>query len=187
MRQRKELFLEKLNERHISAYKLLYENYYKALVIFAMNFVVQREIAEDIVQELFVSIWEKGMKFISVVAFKSFLYRSIKNACLNHIKHMDVEDKYTSSIQLNNEDEIGYDPEIEEEEIYRQLFIVINKLPPRCHEIFEMHLSGKRNDEIADILNISLETVKTQKKRAIKFIKENIAPFYLLLILPDIL
>ena len=185
MKQKKESFLENLNKRHISAYKHLYEDYYKALVVYAMDLVSQKEIAEDIVQDLFVSIWEKEMVFISLAAFKSFLYRSVRNASLNHIKHIDVEEKYVLSLQQNNEPE--FDLEVEEEEIYRLLFSTIEKLPPRCHEIFEMHLKGKKNDEIAETLNISLETVKTQKKRAIKFIRENISPFYFLLILPDIL
>ncbi len=182
---KKDLFLERLNKRNINAYKFLYENYYKALVVYAIDFVSTKEIAEDMVQEVIVSIWEKEMKFLSIPALKSFLYRAVKNACINHIKHMDVEEKYTASFHLNKNDS-EYDSEIEEE-IYRQLFLTINKLPPKCREIFEMHLQGIKNDEIANILNISIETVKTQKKRAIKFIKGNIAPFYLLLLLPDIL
>ena len=65
-----------------------------------------------------------------------------------------------------------------EEEVYRLLFRAIDKLPTRCREIFLLHMDGKKNEEIATALGISIETVKTQKKRAIQSIKEQMGTCY---------
>ena len=60
------------------------------------------------------------------------------------------------------------------EELYERLFSVVDELPPRCREVFLLHLDGKKNEEIAELLNISLLTVKTQKKKAMSYIRERL-------------
>jgi len=186
MRQNDDAFYRELGERRTEAYRILYENYYKSLVVYAMKFVSDEDVAGDIVQELFVSIWEKRLEFSSPLSFKSYLYTSVKNACLNHLNHKEVENRYAESVLGGPIDE-ATDFEIEEEEIYRQLLLTIEKLPPRCREIFEKHLEGKKNSEIAELYQISLETVKTQKKRAIKFIREQLTPSAFLFVLSELL
>ena len=83
--------------------------------------------------------------------------------------------------------EITEEEDTNEEEVYRLLFRAIDKLPARCREIFLLHMDGKKNEEIATVLGISIETVKTQKKRAIQSIKEQMGTCYFLLPLCDIL
>ena len=83
--------------------------------------------------------------------------------------------------------EIIEEEDTNEEEVYRLLFRAIDKLPTRCREVFLLHMDGKKNEEIATLLGISIETVKTQKKRAIQFIKEQMGTCYFLLPLCDIL
>jgi RNA polymerase sigma-70 factor (ECF subfamily) len=182
MKQYDNIFLQKLNKRKSDAYETLYQDYYRSLVLYAMNFVRQKEIAEDIVQNLFVSIWERETTFISPLSLKAFLYNSIKNKSLNYIKHLEVEEEYAQFTLENAEEAIDMDREMDEEEIYRQLFLAIEELPARCREIFEMYMDGKRNDEIAETLSISIETVKTQKKRAIKHLKSRMSVYAFILI-----
>jgi RNA polymerase sigma-70 factor (family 1) len=184
MRQKEEAFYKELSERNTGAYKILYDQYYKSLVVYALKFVPHSDVAGDIVQELFVSIWEKKIAFATPIAFKSYLYASVKNACLNHLNHKEVEDRYAASVLSGPTIAIS-DTELEEEEIYRQLFLAIEKLPPRCRGIFEKHLEGKKNSEIAEYYQISLETVKTQKKRAVKFLREQLTSSAFLLLLSD--
>lgn len=160
----------------MNAYQVLYKEYYRALVVYAIGFVEQREIAEDIVQDLFSSIWEKSIELQSHAALKAFLYNSTKNRCINHIRHDSVKNKYAEHFLSNPEESTEFESAMEEEEIYRQLFLAIEALPPRCREIFELNLSGKRNDEIAALLDLSIETVKTQKKKALKILKAKISP-----------
>lgn len=167
-------FLKGLNKKDYDSFHWLYTNYYRSLVVYAITFVEQKEIAEDLIQDLFINLWESNIEIRSEISLKAFLYNSTKNRCLNYLKHIGIENKYAEKVQLSPEESTNLDSQIEEEEIYRQLFLEIEKLPPRCREIFEMNLSGKRNNEIAEILKISIETVKTQKKKAIRILKNKI-------------
>ncbi len=130
MNEEKSSFIKGINEQRPTAYHQLYNEYYKALVLYAINFLSSQQAAEDIVQDLFATMWEKKMRFLSLPSFRTYLYNSIRNASLNYLKHQNV---------------------------------------------------------IATALGISIETVKTQKKRAIQSIKEQMGTCYFLLPLCDIL
>ena len=134
-------------------------------MIFALKYIDEQGEAEDIVQELFVSVWEKEEKFMSYASFRVFLYNAVRNTCLNRIKHKKVEEKYAAYRQLHPVNPELDDYDVMEEEIYRRLFKTIDELPPWCKEIFLLHLDGKKNEEIAAQLKITLLTVKTPKKK----------------------
>lgn len=186
MNEEKTPFIENLNKQQTSAYHQLYDEYYKVLVLYAINFLSPQQAAEDIVQELFATMWEKKMKFLSLPSFRTYLYNSVRNASLNYLKHQNVESLYLEHL-ANTYREIIEEEDTNEEEVYRLLFRAIDKLPTRCREVFLLHMDGKKNEEIATLLGISIETVKTQKKRAIQFIKEQMGTYYFLLPLCDIL
>lgn len=173
----KEISIEQINKLDSIAFQSLYKDYYKALVCYAHQFVEETCIAEDIVQELFSSIWERKLPFKSLISLKSYLYNSVRNASIDYLKHKDVESLYLQKVlkahqPYKSEDE---SEDFFSEEIYRQLFRTIDELPLRCKEIFLMHMDNKKNEEIAHLLNISLETVKTQKKRAMSFLKKRLS------------
>lgn len=178
-------FIEGLNMQNPEAYRQLYNLYYKVLVLYAMNFNLPIEAAEDIVQTLFISIWEKKNVFKSLDSFHSYLYNSVRNSSFNYLKHENVEQEYLEKMAHTHQ--VLDEDEVQKEEVYRLLFQTIDRLPPRCREIFLLYMDGKKNEEIAVQLSISIETVKTQKKRAIKFIKEQIGPVYCLMLYYDIM
>lgn len=172
MMDKEAAFLQKINERQIEAYKILYNDFYPALVVYASAFVASDGAAEDIVQELFVTMWEKKVTFSSYLAFKTYLYKFVKNAALNYLKHQNVEGRYAEYIkEISLEEELD-ENELNKEDEYRLLFQAIDELPSRCREIFLMSLEGKKNKEIADLLQVSIDTVKTQKMRAMRRLKE---------------
>lgn len=173
-----DVFLEKINSQSPTAYHELYNEYYKALVIYAANFLATTETAEDIVQEIFTTIWEKKISFISLQSLKTYLYNSTRNAALNYLKHQNVETGYIQYM-LDTYKEIT-EEDTNEEEVYRLLFKSIDQLPPRCREIFVLHMEGKKNEEIAQALGLSIETVKTQKKRAVQAIKKQMGSLFFL-------
>ncbi|WP_270489944.1 RNA polymerase sigma-70 factor [Bacteroides finegoldii] len=187
MNEEKTPFIENLNKQQTSAYHQLYDEYYKVLVLYAINFLSSQQAAEDIVQELFATMWEKKMKFLSLPSFRTYLYNSVRNASLNYLKHQNVESLYLEHLANTYREIIEEEEDTNEEEVYRLLFRAIDKLPTRCREVFLLHMDGKKNEEIATLLGISIETVKTQKKRAIQFIKEQMGTYYFLLPLCDIL
>ena len=73
------------------------------------------------------------------------------------------------------------------EELYRELHRTVDELPKRCRQVFELHLQGKKNEEIAQVLELSVETVKTQKKKAMYFLRERLGKSYYLLIFLNII
>lgn len=182
MKIREDSFIERINQKQRSAYHELFREYYQSLVMFAMRYVNEQGEAEDIVQDLFVAVWEKNEKFHSYLSFRAFLYTSVRNTCLNRIKHRKVEEKYVDYSIRHTDESQNEDYNMLEEELYRQLFQVIDELPPRCREVFLLHLDGKKNEEIATKLQITLLTVKTQKKKALRYLRERLGRYTLLLL-----
>lgn len=182
MQNKRERFLQQINAKEAEAFKELFRVFYGTLVQFSVNYVGQQDVAEDIVQEVFVSVWEKDTLYPTYNAFRSFLYNSVRNASLNYLKHKNVEEKYFASLAGEEENEDEVDLKIMEEELYRMLFETIDELPEKCRNIFLLHLEGKGNEEIALLLNLSILTVKTQKKRAMQFIRERLGTTYFLLL-----
>lgn len=164
--------------------ELLYDNFYRALVSYGCQFV-EREIAEDIVQEMFSVLWEQRPQFKSFPQLTSYLYRTVHNAAFNHLRHQTVHNNYRQSILDHLQESLLVDDVAErfnKEEIYRQLFAAIDELPPRQREVFLLCMDGKKNKEIAEQLQISAETVKVQNRRAINSLREKLAPMALALL-----
>ena len=172
-----EQFMRQINSKEPKAYREVFNEFYNSLVYFAMRYVERVEIAEDLVQELFVNLWESKTVHTSYNGFKTFLYTSVKHACLDYLKHKNVEEKYLASLNLEDEGD-DIDLKMMEEELYRLLFKTIDELPDKCRNIFLLHLEGKGNEEIALLLNLSILTVKTQKKRAMSYIRERLGRVY---------
>ena len=103
MTKREESFLQRINTKQPEAFRELFSEFYNSLVLFAMGFVEQQDVAEDIVQEVFIAVWERDAQYPTYNAFRSFLYNSVKNAGLNHLKHKNVEEKYLASLNLEDE------------------------------------------------------------------------------------
>lgn len=180
-----DISIEELNRQETGAFHTLYKRYYKALVCHAMQWIGSQEPAEDLVQDLFSTIWENRMTFLSLTSFQTYLYNSVKNASLNYLKHKDIEMYYAQQVKDGS---TRFTPEEEEEdyfeeELYRQLFLLVDRLPLRCREVFLLYMKGKKNEEIAEALQISAETVKTQKKRAMRFLRKNMGIYCFLLLL----
>lgn len=143
MKSREDLFIEQINEKREEAYHELFKEFYRSLVLFAMRYIEEQEEAEDIIQELFVAVWEKKEKFLSYNSFCVFLYRSVRNTCLNRIRHRKIEERYRDYTICHKEDTED-DFEMIEEELYRRLFKVIDELASPLPGSFFTSFRGKR-------------------------------------------
>ncbi len=170
------------------AIKMLYDRFYRALVAYGCQFV-EKEIAEDIVQETFSVVWERQPQFASTSQLSTYLYTTVHNMAFNHLRHQTVRNNYRQGIVDNLQEFMLVDDTTEsfsKEEIYRQLFLAVDQLPPRQREVFLLCMEGKKNKDIAEQLQISAETVKVQKRRAINHLREELsAPALLCLLLMD--
>lgn len=176
-----QILIERINRKDRQVFHDLFNNFYNSLVYFSTQYVGRKEIAEDIVQELFAGLWESHREYLSYNGFKTFLYISVKHASLDWLKHKKVEERFLSVSTTETDDDLEW--KIMEEEIYRTLLQVVSELPRRCQEIFNLHLQGKKNDEIAALLGLSVLTVKTQKKKAAHYIKGRMRELYFLLLI----
>lgn len=174
-------FIRQINAKEVGAFRVLFEHFYNYLVLYAMKRVRQREVAEDIVQEVFVAIWESSKVYNSFHGFRAFLYDVVQNKCLDYLKHKAVENRYLTYQLANHDEESEKEYNLMREEIYRELYTAVRELPDRCREVFELHLKGKKNEEIAELLSLSVETVKTHKKNAVRFLRERLGDLFFLL------
>ena len=158
------------------AFRVIFSRHYKALCYFAASITQDGQEAEDLVQETFSRLWNKRADFHHTSAIKSFLYISTKNACLNFIrdKHRQTEKEREFSY-LQDEAPADFDPLMAEVEIIQELYEEIEQLPVQCRRVFKLsYLEGRKNEDIATMLGISYNTVRTQKLRALKLIRASL-------------
>lgn len=164
----------------------IFRAYYPRLCYFAFTMLDNKEMAEDMVQDVFLRLQGRMQDFFAENALKSFLYLAVKNACLNQIKHNAVEEKYALNVDLPaSEDPVALNNLIRAE-VYGEVHLALMGLPNGCKKVIMLSFfEGMKNEEIARKLNISINTVKTQKKRALQLLRLKMDPraFALLLLL----
>lgn len=166
------LLMDKVKAGDYDAYRLLFERYYNVLCNYAGRFLNDDFISEDVVQEVFVKIWEDRKRIVITQSVKSYLYTAVKNKSLNRLESESARQKYTSRF-FEHESNLVDSDELEQEEFRNHLFFCIEKLPPRCKEVFAQSRFEKiRQEKISMNLNISLKTVKAQIGKALKLIRD---------------
>ncbi len=176
----KEKYIIKFQKGNVHAYKQLFGELYPVMCSFANKFLKNTGEAEDNVQEAFIELWKQHEKFISLDQIKAFLYLSVKNRCLNVLKHHKIKGRYAQNI-LNNEEAYFHDHLIEAEFV-SLIKEAIQQLTDQRKEIILLMLQGLKNNEIAERLNISVNTVKMQKKIAYRQLREKLQHSLLLLL-----
>jgi RNA polymerase sigma-70 factor (ECF subfamily) len=154
------------------AYEQLFADYYKPLSLFALRYVIDLETAKEIVQDLFVALYENRKSLLITNSLKSYLYQSVRNRCLNHLKHIQVDRRHMENLKLNQELSEDLEANIEKGELEARIFQIVSDLPPRCQDIFKKsRVKGMKNKEIAEHLDISIRTVETQISNALKILR----------------
>lgn len=161
-------------------FRFIFDKYYITLCMFANQYVEDDALAADIVQECFVKLWQLRDDFMYVHQIKSFPYTSVRNKSLNELEHTKVMNEYAQKVMEMGKDSFFQDKVIAEES-YRILVDAIDKLPPQMKNIMRLALEGKTNPEIAEALNISGETVHSQKKIAYRKLRGYLKDYYYLL------
>lgn len=174
----------KINIREID-FKKVFDSYFPSLCVFANKFVKDEDSAKDLVQEVFVRIWNYKIEFESEKSMKVYFYLSTKNACFDYLKK---EKKRGISQDLNEEiipDDEHVVNEIVREETYRQLEGAIELLPEKAREVMRLNLKGLSNSEIAEELNVTINTVKTHKLLAFRKLRETFGEQFVVFLLVE--
>lgn len=151
----------------------IFNLFYAPLCFFAEKLIMNKEEAEDIVGETFIKLWARHMDFESLSKVKAFLYISTKNTCLNYIRQSARDTKqHADLVYFLTESEDHMLNSLIRTETLHQLYVAIKGLPAQCSKIaYLSFVEGMRNQEIADKLGLSINTVKNQKSRAIELLK----------------
>lgn len=160
------ILLSEIKNRNPKVFESLFSEYYPHLTRFAEGYIFDKQVCEDIVQNLFIYFWENTHRLEIQVSLKYYFYQSVKNRCLNYLRDIHVHDKHNILYMeaLYNEDDSS---EWVDLEIVKKVQEAIAQLPPQMAELFKQkYLFGRKYHEIAKINNISENTVKTQLKRA---------------------
>ena len=161
------------------AFEGLFKSLYSQLVVFAVRFVENQESAEEIVQETFFQFWDLREKITISSSLKAYLYKSVRNACLNAIKHEKVVAKYRDYFSnVLYDDELSPEDWMVETELSDSIQAAIAQLPKSRRQIFEMsRFENLKYREIAEKLNISVKTVENQMGSALKFLREELKDY----------
>ena len=182
VKEKEEKWLEALYKGENWAYKILFDQYFYTLSSFAARYLEAREPAEDIVQEVFYDLWVSKKRFEHIVLLKSYLYQIVRNRCLNVLKHQQVEIKYLTR-QSEKEEPDFFLNQLLEEEVYLCLKEAVDTLPEQYREVYDLALLGHNNQEIADLLGVTLDSVKARKQRGKQILQEQLKHLAYLLVL----
>lgn len=159
------------------AFEQLFKTYYSYLCLFATKIIEDEVAAEEIVQEFFVKFWEKRENIEIESSIKNYLFRSVKNLCLNHIKHNLVRAQYAQHV-ITEAEKNQYRDNYIEIDLQERIEKSIDALPEKRREIFRLSREeGLKYREIADKLKISIKTVEAQMGLAIKTLRESLKDY----------
>jgi RNA polymerase sigma-70 factor (ECF subfamily) len=167
-----------------AAVEELFRTYYQPLCNYAFFFLKDIDESEEIVQGIFYNMWEKRASTEINTSVKSYLYTSVRNNCLNRIKHLKIRNKHRESVIISSErssDNAMH--RIISKELEVQIKSAIDGLPEQCGLIFKLSRHGDlKYAEIADHLDISVKTVENQMGKALKILREKLKSYLILLI-----
>lgn len=173
------LLFDLLKKDDQDAYTEIFNRYCKLLINHAYKILQSQDEANDVVQEVFLAIWNRRHELALKGSLSSYLYKSTKNRVLNHIAHEKVVSRYAESISnFIDKEYVFADFNLREEELQTIIEREIESLPDKMREIFILRKVDELSyDEIAHKLNISDKTAKQQVYNAIKKLKKKINPF----------
>lgn len=177
MSDKDDLIVAGVNQKDKGIWRDFYDRYYAALCSYVEKILFLTDAVEDLVQEVFISVWEGKRTFSDSRELTNYLYRACYNNALLYIRNHQIHDSILNGLPQEEDfedEEMLYALTVKEEAI-RQLYFYIEELPAEQRRIILLRIEGHSWDEIASRLGVSINTVKTQKSRSYKFLREKLA------------
>lgn len=169
--------LTKIKEGNVKAFEKIFRQFYLPLCLYATSITGEREVAEEIVEELFYVFWKDRENLEIFYSIKSYLYGAVRNESLQYCEHREVKNRYRNAVLASQTEESTSDPQqqIEYEELQNLIDRTLGKLPERRLHIFRLHRTeGKKYAEIASLLSLSVKTVEAEMTKALRLLRKEI-------------
>lgn len=181
-----EIIEQRISMGDLQSFELLYRRYFVRLCAFSNKFLNDTFAAEEVVQDIFLKLWESRTTLHDDGSAKSFLFQAVHNKCVNVLEHQKVVDRHSEIIRAVYANPLEFDvsESLMAKELNMRIQQIVNDLPPECKKIFLMsRAEGKKQLEIADELHISIKTVETQMNRALKKFRLELAIYITILLI----
>ncbi|MBC9911523.1 RNA polymerase sigma-70 factor [Chitinophaga varians] len=163
--------LQGLQARDRAVFARVYEHFYPLLFATARKYLGEREQAEEVVQDVFLRLWEKDFALEHAAALKSYLFRAVINQCINHLQRNRLLETHHNTIR-HLQEESYLCTFLEEQELRERIHYAVERLPEQCRRIFKLsRYKGLKNAEIAHELQLSVKTVENQMTIALRQLK----------------
>ena len=179
-------------QREETRFEDIYLSYFSKMKYFAKEYVISEEDAENIVQDVFGELWENKEMLNMHMNLIAYLFTTIKNKCLNHLRHKLVvqetasklQEEYTISLRMNLDSLEAFDNNLfSDQDIEKIISRALDTLSEKCRTIFIMSkIEGKKQKEIAQELNISINTIETQMGIAYKKLRIELKDYFPILL-----
>ncbi len=175
--------VNKIRKGDECAFRDLFKAYYQRLVNYARRYVHDTDIAENIVEDVFLKIWNDRKKLHIAISLQAYLFKAVRNHSLNYVKRLKLEHKMISDLAYSPNRIETPEEHFIEKEMHQQIQQAISELPERSRTVFTMHrYDNLKYSEIAEILDISVGTVETHMVRALRSLRDRVFHLFFILI-----
>lgn len=169
--------LDRLRAGESDAFEVIFRSHYPQLVGFAEAILRARAPAEDVAQDVMLELWRRRQEIVLETSLRAYLLRATRNRALNQIRHRRVAERARPAGEGPTAAPSA-DQDLAEQELRAAVDEAVRDLPERCREVFELSRGhGLRYAEIAQVLGISIKTVETQMGKAIRVLRDRLAPW----------
>jgi len=168
----------KVREGDIRAYETLFRRYFEPLCMYGKKITDDLDVAQEMVQELFYTIWKDRSRLRIVLSVKSYLYGAMRNQSLQYLEHLQVRERYYQHVAAESTESSLHDsPQeiLEYKELEQRLEYALEHLPKRRRDIFRMNrFEGKKYEQIAHELSLSVKTIEAEMSKALQTLRKSL-------------
>jgi RNA polymerase sigma-70 factor (ECF subfamily) len=171
--------MELIKSGNLRVFEDFFRSFYQPLCYYALRYVSSPDTAEEIVQDLFYTLWEKREELTITTSLNAYMYTATHNRCMKFLDHRRIEQKFEKYYREQSADH--FEPAADltgTNEIQRIINKTLDSLPEKCSRIFRLNrFEGLRYSDIAQKLSISVKTVEANMGKALKMLRENLKEY----------
>jgi RNA polymerase sigma-70 factor (ECF subfamily) len=179
--------IKKIQEGNKEGFRILFDRYYKRLYLFALSLLEDQFISEDVVQDIFIHMWENGKKLKINSTLSSYLFAAVHHRCIHYLRKMKTRELHRqremmklreAEILAEHSNDFSFS-ELESDEIRKVIARIFDSLPQKTQVIFRLSRTGlMTNAEIAKHMKLHIKTVEYHISRALQAFHKALAPYF---------